>query len=38
MTKPATFALGLGIGAWVVPAATILAARLAHRHYLELKE
>lgn len=34
MTKPCVFALGLALGAWTVPIATIYAARLSGRHYL----
>lgn len=38
MTKPCIFALGIGLGAWTVPAAGLLAARIAHRHILAIKE
>lgn len=36
MTKPAAFALGLGLGAWTVPLANRIADRIAHRHYLSI--
>lgn len=38
MTKPCVFAIGLGIGAWTVPLAQRLAARIAHTHYLHIDD
>lgn len=38
MTKPTAFALGLGIGAWTVPLANLIAARISGRHFLAIKE
>lgn len=36
MTKPCAFGLGLGVGAWSVVASMHLAAKFAHRHFLEI--
>lgn len=37
MTKPCVFALGLALGAWTVPLANILAARITGAHYLSIE-
>lgn len=36
MSRPVAFALGLGLGALVSPAAQLLAARYAGRHWLDI--
>lgn len=36
MSRPAIFALGLAVGALVSPAAQLIAARYAGRHWLDI--